>query len=81
MSGVTKQHQQACESLNFCLLVMASVREIKGGTLMWQVQGVASAAFVSARCCLSSSATLSRLCATRAAGLAAIVEAARGAWP
>ena len=29
--------------MNFCLLVMASVRVIKGGTLMWQAQGVARA--------------------------------------
>ena len=111
ISGVTKQHKRACDSFNFCLLVMASARLIKGRALRWQVQGVASA-FASACACLgvviasidtmrlrhrcgfvvassirracidlSSSAILSRPCATRAAGLAPLVEASRVAWP
>ena len=46
--------------------------------MRWQVQSLACS-FVSARCCLSSSATLGRPCATRAAGFAVLVEASRGA--
>jgi len=41
MSGVTKQHQQACGSLNFYLFTCYGKRagDQGEGTLMWQVQG------------------------------------------